>query len=203
MSGEDTEVYTKPLRIIVLGNSSVGKTSLILRYTEDTFNTSFAVTIGLDYKVKKEVINGKNVTLQLWDTGGQERFRNITKSYYGKANGVVLVYDCTDVKSFQEIRSWITQIESHARVDIVKVLVAAKCDKEDVKVSLEMGQNLAEEYNIKFFVTSSKTGQNVNETFSYVAEEIFNNEIDLKGQKSSFVVNQATDSSETTKKKCC
>ena len=197
---------TRNLSIIVLGDSQVGKTSLILRYTEDTFTGSFSSTLGVDFKLKKMTIGGTPVKLQIWDTSGQERFRTITKSYYGKAMGVVLVYDCTDIKSYQEIKCWMTQIENHARPDIIKVLVAAKCDKEDVKVTPEMGQSLADEYGIKFYMTSAKSGQNVSESFTYVAEEIYGNKIDLGDrQKGSFIVESKEGDAKSEKKKkgCC
>ena len=191
------------LNIIVLGDSQVGKSSLILRYTEDSFTGSFSSTLGIDFKTKTLKIGEFAVKLSIWDTSGQERFRTVTKSYYDKAMGVILVYDCTDVKSFQEIKCWITQIENHARPDIVKVLLATKCDKEDVKVTPEMGQILADEYELKFFVTSAKTGQNVNEAFNFLAEEVCKQRLDLKEKKGAFVVEPTHKSRGKRKNNCC
>jgi len=194
------------LSVIVLGDSQVGKTSLILRYTDDKFTGNFVSTLGVDFKLKKLNITGVPIKLQIWDTSGQERFRTITKGYYGKAMGVVLVYDCTDLKSFHEIKNWITQIENHARKDVVKVLIAAKYDKEDIKVTPEMGQSLADDYGIKFFVTSAKTGHNVNEVFSYVAEEIVKQKLDLdetQAEKNAFTIKEKDVTEKTNKKSCC
>ncbi len=195
---------SRNLSIIVLGDSQVGKTSMILRYTEDKFTGSFSSTLGLDFKLKKTTICSQPVKLQIWDTSGQERFRTITKTYYRKAMGVVLVYDCTDPKSYREIKDWIAQIDSHARPDIVKVLVAAKCDREDLRVTPKMGQALADEYGIRFFLSSAKTGQNVAESFEYVAEQIVRNKVDVREKRDSFAVEVTSDELvEKRKNGCC
>ena len=121
--------------------------------------------------MKKATINGREVKLEIWDTGGQERFHTIVKSYYARAMGVLLVYDSTDVRSFLEIRNWSSQLHAHARKDILSVLVSTKCDLPDQKVSSEEGQALAKEFGIKFFETSSKTNLNVAAPFLSLASE--------------------------------
>ena len=166
--------------VIVVGDTQVGKTALILRYTQNGFKNSFSSTLGVDFQKKELIVNNTRVFMQIWDTSGQERFRTITRNYYAKAMGVILVYDSTDPKTYQEVNNWMIQIETHASNNIVKVLVASKCDQQSVKISQEKGKELADSYGIPFFMTSAMTGQNINDVFNYIAEEIFKRELDTQ-----------------------
>ena len=132
-------------KILVIGESSVGKTCLLLRYTEDTFNASHLATIGIDFKLKELMIDDKLIKLQIWDTAGQDRYKSITKTYYKGSQGIVLVYDVTSMDTFEKIQHWIKQIENNASRNVKKVLVGNKCDKEERQVSTEQGQKLADE----------------------------------------------------------
>ena len=138
-------------------------------------------TIGIDFKIKTIPIMKKTVKMQVWDTAGQERFRNITQTYYKGAAGIVLVYDCTDRKSFSDITSWMKQIEVHAAYGVSKIIVANKIDAKDQEVSSEEGRLLAKEYGCPFFETSAKTGENVNEMFTSLATKL----VELSSIKSS------------------
>ena len=140
--------------------------------------------------------------MEIWDTGGQERFRTITKSYYDRAMGVVLVYDCTDERSFVDIRNWIKQIDNHAHPGIVKVLVAAKCDIPEKKVDPAVGKALAGELQVEFFETSAKLNKNVEQAFTSIAEHIIKKDVVFAELKSSISVKPE----ELSKKKqsgCC
>jgi Ras-related protein Rab-8A len=156
----------------MIGDSGVGKSSLLHRYANDSFSPNFLPTIGIDYKIKLLTIEDKmgkrNFRLSLWDTAGQERFRNITKQYFRGAHGMVLVYDSTDRASFDNVHHWISQIEqadlgSHSGV--IVTLVANKCDQLNQAVEDEEGQALADEKGIRFFKTSAKNNINVSELF--------------------------------------
>ena len=177
------EKSVRNLNLILLGNSRAGKTCLIVRYTEDKYSSSFSSTLGIDFKLKMIPMKNYVVKLQVWDTGGQERFHTITKGYYGKAMGVILVYDSNDLKSYQDIKNWMMQIENHARKDIAKVLIAAKCDDDSHLVTKEMGQTMADEYGIPFYETSAKTGMNVTEAFECIVKEILDKKLDLSNEE--------------------
>mmetsp|Transcript_40953 Transcript_40953/g.47054 ORF Transcript_40953/g.47054 Transcript_40953/m.47054 type:complete len:174 (+) Transcript_40953:38-559(+) len=164
--------YDHILKLIIIGDTCVGKSSLLLRFSEDYFPTTHMPTIGIDFKIKTITVKKKVVKLQVWDTAGQERFRNITQTYYKGAAAILLVYDCTDRRTFENISSWMKQIDTHASKDVVKVLIANKTDSSDREVLSSEGNALAEEYGIEFFETSAKTGKNVNEAFVSVTSTL-------------------------------
>ena len=159
-------------KILIIGESGVGKTCFLLRYAENSFVANHLLTIGIDFKIKMLELDGKVIKLQIWDTAGQDRFRTITKTYYKGSQGVILVYDVCDEKSFGNVKNWVNQIEQNAKSTICKVLVGNKCDKPERVITEEQGKKLAEEYNMKFFETSAKTGQNVDEAFMFLTGEI-------------------------------
>ncbi len=158
---------------------------------------------GIDYKVKKTMVGGKLIKMEIWDTAGQERFRNITKTYYERAMGVLLVYDCTDERSFLDIRNWIKQLENHAHPNVVKQLVAAKCDSPDHKVETAVARSLASEFNMNFFETSAKLGKNVEQAFTALAEQICLNEIEFKESHQSVAIEYNSTATKKKKRKCC
>ncbi|KAG1667349.1 hypothetical protein FOA52_001407 [Chlamydomonas sp. UWO 241] len=162
------------IKLLLVGDSGVGKSCLLLRFSDDTFTSSFITTIGIDFKIKKLLLDDKWVKLQMWDTAGQERFRTITSAYYRGAMGIVLVYDITDETSFNNIRVWMKNIEEHASENVNKVLVGNKSDVADSRraVSFEEGKALADEYGIGFFETSAKNDVCVEEVFSSVALQV-------------------------------
>ena len=163
-----TNKYDHLFKLLIIGESGVGKTCLLLRFTDDSFTANHLTTIGIDFKIKIINLEEKQIKLQIWDTAGQERFRTITKTYYKGAHGIILTYDVTDENSFKNIRNWVKQIEQNAQTNVCKVLVGNKCDREDRKISYEEGAKLASEFKMQFFETSAKSNYNVNETFTCV-----------------------------------
>lgn len=160
------------IKLLMIGDSAVGKTSLLLRYANDTFSSTFITTIGIDFKIKTIDLDGKRVKLQIWDTAGQEQFRTITRSYFRGAQGIVLVYDVTDRGTFNSVRSWMAQINDHADAQVNRVLIGNKCDYESARqVSTDEGQRLAQEYGVRFFETSAKNDINVTDCFTTIARE--------------------------------
>ncbi|EFJ31501.1 rab family GTPase [Selaginella moellendorffii] len=162
------------IKLLLIGDSGVGKSCVLLRFSDDSFTTSFITTIGIDFKIRTIELDGRRVKLQVWDTAGQERFRTITTAYYRGAMGIILVYDVTDESSFNNIRNWVKNIEQNASENVSRVLVGNKADMDESKraVTTAQGQALANEYGIRFFETSAKTGQNVEETFFAIARDI-------------------------------
>jgi small GTP-binding protein len=136
---------------------------MLLRFCEDSFQTSHLSTIGIssiiagiDFKTKAVVMGGSRVKLQIWDTAGQERFKTITQTYYRGAMGIVLTYSIDDRNSFNDIENWIKQIKMHASSDVVKVLVGSKCDSPKREVTFEEGKKLARDLGLQFYETSAK-----------------------------------------------
>jgi len=158
------------LKLLTIGDSGVGKTWLLLRWAgvsgQLSKYSSSMPTIGIDFKMKTVVVNKKRMKIQVWDTAGQERFRTITTSYYRHSHGILLVYDITDEISFENIRSWITQINAHADPDTNVLIIGNKRDLEKQRVvSYEQGFQLAKEFNLPFVETSAIDGTNVDEAF--------------------------------------
>jgi len=171
--------YDYLIKLLLIGDSGVGKSCLLLRFSDDTFTTNFITTIGIDFKIRTIELDGKRVKLQIWDTAGQERFRTITTAYYRGAMGILLTYDVTDEQSFQNIRNWMKNIEEHAAENVNKILIGNKCDLVEKKVvDTQRGQQLAEGYNIKFLETSAKNNLNVEEAFFSIARDIKSRLID-------------------------
>jgi len=167
------KTYDYLFKLLLIGDSGVGKTCVLFRFSEDAFNATFISTIGIDFKIRTIDLDGKKIKLQIWDTAGQERFRTITTAYYRGAMGIMLVYDITNEKSFDNIKNWIRNIEEHASQDVEKMILGNKCDMNDRReVTKERGEELAIEYGIKFMETSAKASINVEEAFYTLARDI-------------------------------
>jgi len=166
--------YDYLIKLLLIGDSGVGKSCLLLRYSDDSFTSSFITTIGIDFKIKSILCGESKVKLQIWDTAGQERFRTITTAYYRGAMGILLVYDVTDETSFTNVRNWMRQIETNAAVNVSRLLLGNKSDVDpaDRKVTYEQGKSLAADYGIKFFETSAKLNSNVDAAFMSIASDI-------------------------------
>lgn len=157
------------LKILIIGESAVGKSCLLLRYTSNTFQESFMTTIGVDFKTKFLDINGQNVKLQIWDTAGQDRFKAITKAYFRGAHGILVVFDLSKRETFEKTRIWIDSIRESSSGNIDVILVGNKADLPR-QVSEEEAQKLAEEYNLKYYETSAKENNGVDQAFLDLAQ---------------------------------
>lgn len=157
-------------KILVVGDVGVGKTNTILRYCEGTFQSDTLSTLGVDFKFKDIVLDSKRIRLQIWDTAGQERYRTITRSYYSGAMGIIIVYSVTDRESFLNVATWIEELKEKVNPKSVIVLVSNKndCHPEERKVSSREGEQLADRNNLKYFAASAKTGESIEELFTYL-----------------------------------
>ncbi|KJH49950.1 Ras family protein, partial [Dictyocaulus viviparus] len=136
-----TSPYDYLFKLLIIGDSSVGKSSLLLRFTDNNFNESYAPTIGVDYKVRTMVVDDKTIKLQIWDTAGQERFRTIASSYYRGVQGILIVYDITNENTFQNIPHWLKNVERFGCENVAKLLIGNKCDMESRRaVSTEVAK---------------------------------------------------------------
>nr|CAD7414616.1 unnamed protein product [Timema poppensis] len=193
-------------KLLLIGDSGVGKSCLLLRFADDTYTESYISTIGVDFKIRTIDLDGKTIKLQIWDTAGQERFRTITSSYYRGAHGIIVVYDCTDQESFNNVKQWLEEIDRYACDNVNKLLVGNKCDLTTKKVvDYTTAKEYADQLGIPFLETSAKNATNVEQAFMTMAAEIKNR----VGPPSS-----ATDTAnkvkidpgrpiETTKSGCC
>ncbi|KAL9966159.1 hypothetical protein ACROYT_G024195 [Oculina patagonica] len=162
----DNDVLTT-LKILIIGESGVGKSSLLLRFTDDTFDPDIGATIGVDFKVKTLTVDGNKAKLAIWDTAGQERFRTLTPSYYRGAQGVILVYDTSSRETFDKLEEWLNEVETYStKKDIIKMLVGNKIDKEGREVDRKQGLQFARRHSI------ARTREGVQLAFEELVEKI-------------------------------
>ena len=195
--------------IITLGEGKVGKTSLIFRYIDNSFSTTYLSTIGFDSKIKKKKLsNGEQVKIKIFDTAGEERFKSIATNYIKKANGIILVYDITDENSFKNIRKWYEALSEDSNNKSPVILIGNKIDLvNERKISKEDGDKLAKEFGNEtetlFYETSCKNGENVHKAIDDLVELIYK-KYGNKGNKSSFEIKEEGNDTKINKdKKCC
>ena len=194
------EDYDIKLKIMVLGESMVGKTCLITRYTNDKFGGRYLCTVGIDFQKKKIIKNNKKVLLQIWDTAGQERFRNVTKNYFHTSQGFVLAYDINNKESFDKVQYWVEEIKANADEKIKCILIGTKCDLDKREVSEEEGKELGKNYGYKFFETSAKENINIDATFETLVSEILEN---FEDKRRDSLTLSTSHHAGKKKKKCC
>ena len=164
--------YDHLFKLLLIGDSGVGKSCLLLRFADDTYTESYISTIGVDFKIRNVEQDGKNIKLQIWDTAGQERFRTITSSYYRGAHGIIIVYDVTDPESFNNVKVWLSEIDKFASDNVKKLLVGNKCDRKDRQVDTAATKEFADSIGIAFLETSAKDSTNVDAAFMKMTAEI-------------------------------
>ena len=225
-SGSDMEVNSSivPLKITIVGNSNVGKTSIIKRYIENKFEElSIKATIVAAFQAKKLKIDPFTVAdLKIWDTAGEELYRSMTRNYLHDSNGILIVFDLTDEKSFQDLNSWIEEINNTVDEKVPKILIGNKSDLQDIKISFEQASKYAEEHNMKFYNVSAKSGLNIDLLFETIGNEcikIIQDKLEeekngrqtgLSGQFENNISNEKVELSENNEhkeeqksKKCC
>jgi Ras-related protein Rab-1A len=168
-----TDSYDYLIKCLIIGDSGTGKSSLMVRFADEIFNSKYISTIGVDFKIKTIQYSNKNIKFQIWDTAGQERFRNITSSYYRGAHAIIVCYDITDKQTFNNIIKWLEEIEKYTNSKPLLILCGTKLDLEKYReITYEEGDNFAKSNNMLFFETSSKLNSNIYQIFEDIAKHI-------------------------------
>ena len=209
LSPGDYEQEDYKIKIIVVGDSGVGKTNLINRFASDKFDTNSKATIGVEFVYKTLKINKEVIKVEVWDTAGQERYRAITSSYYKGAKGAIIVYDITNEDSFNNVESWMNEVTKKGKKDMQFLLIGNKKDLiNDRKVTEQKGIDKAKELNMNLFEASALEKTNVNEAFNYLVKEIY---LNIRKEKNIITNNDekigqggiALNTNKKKRKKCC
>ena len=195
------------LKLLLLGDSSVGKTSILLKYISNKFDESSISTVGVDYMDKIIDYNKFKIKLQIWDTSGEEKFRTITKNFYRNADGLLVVFDLTKKESYDHIKSWINEAKEN-NDKLKTILIGNKLDLKDERiVAIDVAKQFAEKNNLKYIETSAKDGTNINESFQAIIDLLFDGksseEILHEFTKQDSSLSVVNDSMEVKKKKAC
>jgi len=204
--------YDKTIQLLVIGDSSVGKTSLITRYTNGTFKEEYLATVGLDYYSKVEAINNQTINIKLWDTAGQERYKALTQNYFRNAEGVLLTFDVTNTESFNNLKDWIGSIKTNMEsknIFLPLIIFGNKIDMEEAReINKEDAEKFVSDNNYKYFETSAKTGEGVDDAIRDLVNQVLNqgDQLDdhkIEARKSVQLKDANVESAETKKKGCC
>ncbi len=201
--------YDMLFKVLLVGNSGVGKSSLFLRFVDEIWEDSFVPTIGVDFKIKTLLMENKKIKLQIWDTAGEERFRTIISSYYKGAHGILLVYDITLKESFESLNDWLNEIKKNTSKNIVKVLIGNKIDLNDKRViSFDEAKEFADNNSMKYIETSAKTSTNVDQAFGLIGVELMksfkgNEEKNITKKNVVLSNSEAVTDNKQIKKGCC
>ncbi|XP_062518359.1 ras-related protein Rab-35-like [Corticium candelabrum] len=197
--------YDHLFKLLIIGDSGVGKSSILLRFADDVFSGTYITTIGVDFKIRTIDVDGEKVKLQIWDTAGQERFRTITSTYYRGTHGVIVVYDVTSGDSFVNVKRWLHEIDQNCDF-VSRVLVGNKCDcpPERRVVVKEDAVKFAEQMGIQLFETSAKDNINIEAVFSAITKLVLQqkkeNGVKTGGEKTTVKLQKT---SKPSSKKCC
>ena len=200
----EEEAYDERIRIMLLGDSNVGKTSILKRYCKNQFSESYISSVGIDFETKYIKVDEKTINLQIWDTAGQERYKVICKNYYNKSDGFIIVYDITNKSSFDSIVNWVEDIKELASNDNKNIILGNKCDLEsERKINKEEGDNLAKKYNCQFFEVSAQNGKNIDKSFLCLVQSILKDVNNSYSSRRGSQIDKQSYSANNKKRKCC
>lgn len=166
-----SDTYDYLIKTVIVGDSGIGKSSIMIRFAEDIFNYHYISTIGVDFKLSTIKYKNKSIKFQIWDTAGQDRFRTITSTYYRGSQGTIICYDITDRNTFNSVIKWLEEVKKYSINEPILILCGTKADLESEReVSLTDGLEFAKLHNMKFFETSAKDNKNIKEIFEFIAE---------------------------------
>jgi small GTP-binding protein len=159
-------------RVVFIGNTRVGKTSILNKLISDTFEEGEKSTIGANFQIRIEEVHGKKIEIQIWDTAGQEQYRSLSPVYYRNASAAILVYDITDRQSFNDLSAWVNEFRGAAEADAIIFIVGNKADLSDGQVPEDAARAWADEHGLELMFTSAKTGEGVQQLFAHLAKEL-------------------------------
>ena len=207
----DDDNYELMVKVVIVGDSGVGKTNIMSKYLKNEFHEDSKATVGVEFGSKQFNIQGHQVKAQIWDTAGQERYKAITSAYYKGAKGAFIVYDISRKNTFDSISRWVSDITATADKKITLILIGNKSDLEDQRqVTKEQGEEKAKEFGLAFLETSASSGDNLEKAFSLMINEVYKKcQEDINAETDDNVVDQGKDitlnkpAGKTAKKKCC
>ena len=169
--------YDQKCQLLIIGDSTVGKTSIITRFANGTFDSNYLATVGLDNFTKDEIIDNKTIRIKIWDTAGQERYKSLTKGFFRNAEGVMLVYDVTNSETYENLKYWMQSIKNNLGEnmgEIPIIIIGNKIDCQEREVSVEEAENFWKEQGFPYFETSAKTGENIDKTIKFLVKKVIN-----------------------------
>ena len=202
--------FDKTCQLLIIGDTAVGKTSIISRYANGTFKEEYIVTVGLDYSIKQEIIDDKSIQIKIWDTAGQERYKSLTQNYFRNAEGVILTFDVTSSESFGNLKYWISSFKENMEkknIFIPVIIIGNKIDLVDSReINKEDAEKFSKEKNYKYFETSAKTGEGVDEAIKELVNQVLKQngqKDDQKETRNSVLIKEDNEGSGGKKKGCC
>ena len=206
--------YDEKCQLLIVGDSTVGKTSILSRYTSGTFNANYLATVGLDFFKKEEIFDGKTIRIKIWDTAGQERYKSLTQGFFRNAQGIMVVYDVTNMETFDNLQYWIKSIKTHVGSDkdqIPVIIIGNKIDATEREIERNIAEKFAADLNYDYFETSAKTGEGVDKCVNYLVQKVL--DCQKKKNKDDYTKGsikldaddkrEKDKESEKEKKKCC
>ena len=173
--------YDQKCQLIIIGDSTVGKTSILNKFANGTFNANYLATVGLDNITKDEIIDGKNIRIKIWDTAGQERYKALTKGFFNNAEGIMIVFDVTNIETYNNLKNWIQSIETfmgNKMEEIPIIIIGNKIDCEEREVKTEDAESYCKGQNYPYFETSAKTGENIDKTIRFLVKKVIDSNTD-------------------------
>ncbi len=194
--------YADKCQLLIIGNSIVGKTSILTKYTSKAYTESYVATVGLDFFTKDESIDGKTIRIKIWDTAGQERYKAITKCFFQRAQGIIIVFDVTNKRSFDDLKMWIDSIKSQSKLtedleNMPIILIGNKIDLPKRVIDKETALNFAKEQNLEYYETSAKTGEGIDNAIKELVKKVMVY-INKKNGTDNLKLNE-----NSSKRKCC
>ena len=195
--------YDEKCQLLIIGDSTVGKTSILSRFTEGTFSPNYLATVGLDFFTKDEYFNNKIVRIKIWDTAGQERYKALTQGFFRNAHGILIVYDVTNSETFDNLKYWVQSIHTHLgeKGNVKVIIIGNKIDlKREIKK--EDAQKYAEENGYKYFETSALSGEGIEESIKYLVQQVLESQAKNQEATNNDKIRISKDDNKKEEKKC-